>query len=459
MFFDVKIQNENMDLSIYNGKKILILGLGREGVDSLRFFLDNCPKNEIGIADSSNMDNLSEPAKNLIAKNPDIKTFLGENYLLSLESYDVVVKTPGIPIHLPEIEQAYARGKITSQTEIFFNLCPGIIVGITGTKGKSTTSSITCAILKRGGAKVQLLGNIGTPMLSYLDGADKESIFVCELSAHQLYNLKKSPHIAVILNIYQEHLDYYNNFREYIRSKANIAIHQSKEDCLIYDSGNLEVKSIASESLARKIAFNEYSWNYAGKTKLIGKFNLENAKVGAIIGRIIGVGDNDINAAIAEFEPLDNRLEFIGNFFGIDCYNDSLSTIQESAVAAIQGLGDRVETLIAGGFDRGQPFEKLAEAVLKGKINTLILFPVTGQRIWREIEKKALVLGENERLAQIGHYFTDNMDKAVDLAIARTGPGRICLLSAASASFNGFKDYADRGDKFKQSLAKINKPK
>jgi len=441
-----------MGLNRYKNKKILILGLGREGSDSLEFFLKNCPKNQIGVADIAPFDSLGKSVKEILSQNTQIKVFCGKNYLSSLKKYDLVVKTPGIPIHLPEIEQAYREGKITSQIEIFLEQCQGMIIGITGTKGKSTTSSIIHEIIKKSGKKAYLLGNIGIPALSFLKNADKNSIFICELSAHQLYKLKKSPHISVLLNIYPEHLDYYKNYHEYIRAKANIAIYQSKNDYLIYNSANTETNKIAQKSASRKIAFNQYQWKLPVKTKLIGEFNLENAKIGAIIGRLLKIPDKTINAAIAEFKPLANRLEFVGNFKGIDFYNDSLSTIQESAVAAIEALGNRIQTLIAGGFDRGQPLNKLASTILKSDIKTLILFPVTGKRLWSEINKLAKNNAKNRRLKYLKPYFVETMDKAVDIAFLNTNRGRICLLSAAAASFNIFKDYADRANKFKKAL-------
>jgi UDP-N-acetylmuramoylalanine--D-glutamate ligase len=444
-----------MDLSFYRDKKILILGLGREGFDSLSFFLRICPGAEIGIADRIESDKLGPQFRDVMDKNPQIRAFLGENYLLAINDYDVIVKTPGIPIHIAEIEQAFVQDKITSQTEIFFEQCPGMIVGVTGTKGKSTTSSITYEVLKAAGKNVSLLGNIGTPMLSFLEGAGVESIFVCELSAHQLYNLKKSPHIAVLLNIYREHLDYYKDFEEYIRAKANIAIHQSEEDILIYNSSNAEVGAIAGKSKARKIAFNEYSWKYPEKTNLIGAFNLENAKIAAIIGRELGIKDEVIDRAIAEFKPLENRLEFVGNFNGVDYYNDSLSTIQESAVVAIEGFGGRVQTLIAGGYERNQPFEKLAESILASRIKNLVLFPTTGQRIWDQIKRVAGPSEKTARLAEIATFFTESMEEAVIYARKNTVAGSVCLLSAASASFNNFRDYADRGNQFRACVRKL----
>lgn len=441
-----------MNLGIYKNKKILILGLGREGVDSLSFFLKNCPENEIAAADRSRINDLAPAAREILSYNPQIKLILGENYLTDLEKFDLVVKSPGIPIHTHEIEQARKSGKITSQTEIFFNQCPGMIIGVTGTKGKSTTSSIIYGIIKKSGRQVFLLGNIGTPMLAYLEAANKDDVFVCELSAHQLYGLKKSPHIAVLLNIYPEHLDYYSSYEEYIQAKANIGIHQSESDYLIYNSSNNETARIAHISLSQKIAFDKFDWNFCGTTSLIGNFNLENAKIGAIVGKLIGITDRDIEAAIFEFKPLANRLEFVGNFNGIDCYNDSLSTIQESAVAAIDGLGERVRTLIAGGFDRGQPFDKLAAAILDSNIKNLILFPATGKKIWEEIEQTAKTADKIGRLSVIKRFFVENMEEAVGRVFSETERGGICLLSAASASFGNFRDYADRGDQFKNCL-------
>ena len=442
------------DLQKYTGKKILILGLGREGAASLRFFLDNRVAAVLGVADKTPADKLAPEVKEILSQNPKIQVHLGENHLDCLDDYDLVVKSPGIPIHIARIEKSFLRGKITSQTRIFFDEYPGTIIGVTGTKGKSTTSSIIHDVLKKGGKRVTLAGNIGIPMISFLKDAGKDDYFVCELSAHQLYDLKKSPHIAVLLNIYPEHLDYYKDFGEYIRAKANIALNQSNSDYLIYNSANPEVDAISRQSAAQKIAFNEYDWSYEGKTALIGKYNLENAKIGAIIGRLLGIDDGDINAAIAQFKPLDHRLEFVGNFDGIDFYNDSLSTIQESAVAAIESFGPMLQTLIAGGFDRHQPFDKLGAQIVRSDIRNLILFPTTGARIWEETQRQATAMGKDGRLRQIKPFFVESMEDAVRSSLANTALGHIAALSAASASFGGFRDYVQRGDYFRECLAR-----
>lgn len=438
------------------GKKILILGMAREGTDSLRYFLAKYPAAEIAVADRAELERLSKPAREILAQNPRVLFFGGIDYLESLKNYDLIVKSPGIPIHLPAVENAYRQGKVTSQSEIFFKECPGTIIGVTGTKGKSTTASIICQILKKTGKKIFLLGNIGEPMLSYLNVADEETLFVCELSAHQLYNLNQSPHIAVITNIYPEHLDYYQNYSEYINAKANIAIHQSKNDYLIYNGKIPEAVRIAEKSTAQKIDFAKYKYEFRQKSKLLGSFNLENAKIGAIVGKLMGLSEQEIDSAAADFQPLSDRLEFVGRFNGVDCYNDSLSTIQESAVAALEALGDRVSTLIAGGFDRGQPFDKLAAAILESNLKTLILFPTTGTRIWEEVKNRAEFSQKSGRLNDLESYFVETMNEAVDLVFKKTEKGEICLLSAASASFGGFADYADRGDRFKKCLFEIS---
>lgn len=436
----------------YSGKKILILGLAREGTDSLRYFLEKYPAVQIAAADRAEIEKLGPAARGLLAENPQVRFWGGNGYLEALDNYDLVVKSPGIPIHLPPVERAFKRGAITSQTEIFFKECPGMIIGITGTKGKSTTASIIYEIIKRSGKKTLLLGNIGEPMLSYLPRADKNTFFVCELSAHQLYNLKQSPHIAITTNIYPEHLDYYKNYNEYILAKMNICLHQTENDYFIYNGRIKEIIPWLKKTKAQKIDFSAVDWRFEEKTALTGEFNMENAKIGAIVGRLLGIADNVINAAIADFKPLPNRLELIGNFSGIDCYNDSLSTIQESAVAAIEALGPRVQTLIAGGFDRNQPFDKLARSVLSSNIRNLVMLPATGIKIWREIEKQAESSGQTDRFRELSYCPAVDMREAVDSVFAKTKKGKICLLSAAAASFGGFADYADRGRQFKECL-------
>jgi UDP-N-acetylmuramoylalanine-D-glutamate ligase len=413
-------------------KRVLILGFGKEGMDNFRFLRKLFPKKVLGIADKDSK------LKNQNSKLKKVRWHLGENYLKSLKKYDVIIKSPGIP---PKVIAPFVtkRQKITSQTEIFFENCPGKIIGITGTKGKSTTASLIYQILKRGRVKAHLVGNIGKPVLSSLLGAREKDVFVYELSSHQLYNLKKSPQIAVFLNIYPEHLDYYKNFKEYVTAKANIARYQTKNDFLIFNSGDKIVSKVAKKSRAKKIPIK-------------GKYHSLNRAAAKAVGKIFKISDKIISKAIKEFKPLPHRLELVGTFRGITFYNDALSTIPETAILAMETLGKRVQTIFLGGYDRKIDFKNLARSILKKRnIKNLILFPTTGEKIWKDILKSARGRGVPK------HFFADNMKEAVRLAYRYTEKGKICLLSTASTSFSIFKNYKEKGNLFKKYVKKYGK--
>jgi UDP-N-acetylmuramoylalanine--D-glutamate ligase len=426
---------EGKPLASYGaGKKILILGFGKEGLDTLNFLRKIFPEKIIGVGD---IKKEVRSQKSEVRKDKNIRWYLGENYLKAIADYDIIIKSPGIPIHLPEIEKAYKKGKITSQTEIFFENCPGKIVGITGTKGKSTTTALIYKILKEGGLRAHLVGNIGKPVLNLLLSATKNDIYVYELSSHQLYNLKKSPHIAVFLNIYSEHLDYYKNFNEYKNAKTNITRYQKKSDFIVYNSKDKEVIEIVKKSKAKKVAIQgEY-------------YDLDIAAAKAV-AKVFQIPTKKVEKAIKNFKHLPHRLEYVGTFKGIKFYNDALSTIPETAIAALNKLGDNVQTLFLGGFDRGLKFEKLADRILKSKVKNLILFPTTGEKIWEALRLASLVQGK--KLPE--HFFTNKMNKAVRWAYENTNKGKICLLSCASPSFSIFKDYKEKGNLFKKYVRK-----
>jgi UDP-N-acetylmuramoylalanine-D-glutamate ligase len=420
-------------------KEILILGFGREGQDTFKFLRKLFPEKTIGITDRLELKKLDKKAQKLIKSNKKIKLNLGKNYLRTLKNYDFIIKSPGIP---PKVIAPFIgkEQKITSQAEIFFENCPGKVIGITGTKGKSTTASLIYKILRQGRVKAHLIGNIGKPVLSSLIAAREEDVYVYELSSHQLYNLKKSPQVAIFLNIYPEHLDYYRNFREYVATKANIARYQNKRDCLIFNSEDKLVSKIAKKSKAKKIPIK-------------GKYYELNKAAARVAGKIFKIPEKIIQKAIREFKPLPHRLELVGTFKGITFYNDALSTIPETAILAMETLGKRVQTIILGGFDRKIDFKKLAKNVFKKKnIKNVILFPTTGKKIWKEI----LFLARSREVPR--HFFVDNMPEAVKLAYQHTERGRICLLSCASTSFSIFRDYKEKGNLFKkQVLAQAKK--
>jgi len=446
-----------MNLAELKNKRILILGFGKEGRDNLEFLRKLFPGKTIGIADQKKLSSIfyDRRKQGIIKKFGKVRLHLGKNYLKALKDYDVIIKSPGIPF---KILPKSVLNKVTSQTEIFFENCPGKIVGVTGTKGKSTTTSLICKILKTAGLKVHLVGNIGKPVLNLLFSATPKDVYVYELSSHQLYNLKKSPRIAVFLNIYHEHLDYYRNFKEYVQAKTNITRYQTKDDFLIFNSEDKIVKEIAKNSKARKVPIK-------------GKYYSLNRAAAKAVGKIFKIPQRIIEKAIGEFKPLPHRLELVGTFKGITFYNDALSTIPETAILAMEALGKRVQTIFLGGFDRRIDFKDLAKNILENKnIKNLILFPTTGEKIWKDIVRQNKRRGD-KRGRVLNHFFVNRamrtssssspsprysaaqyMKDAVKLAYQHTQKGKICLLSCASTSFSIFRDYKEKGNLFKKQV-------
>jgi len=446
-----------MKLKELKSKRILILGFGREGRNTFRFLRKLFPRKVLGIADKNEKVDQSCLAKISNQKIKLYKLHLGENYLKSLKDYDVIIKSPGIPFKI--IPRSELR-KLTSQTEIFFENCQGQIVGITGTKGKGTTAVMIYEILKAEGIKAHLIGNIGKPVLNLLFSAIPDNVYVYELSSHQLYNLKKSPHIAVFLNLFADHLDYYQNFKEYADAKANITLHQKKDDYLVYNAQDKIVKEIAEKSKAKKVPIK-------------GEYYELNRAAARAVGRLFKIPSKIIEKAIKEFKHLPHRLELVGTFERITFYNDASATIPEATMAAMETLGrKKVETIILGGSDKNIDFKNLAKKVLESKIKTVILFPTTGKKIWKDIVRQKRK-ETNRKGRVLNHFFVNRakstssssspsprysaaqyMKDAVKLAYQHTKADKICLLSTACASFSIFKDYKEKGDLFKKYVRK-----
>lgn len=449
------------------GKKILLLGFGKEGRSTLAFLRKVFPGKKIGIADQKELSQFNSKLQEEIKRGEDLELFLGRDYLKSLSSFEVIIKSPGISPFFPQL--AKAKEKITSQTKLFFANCPGKIVGITGTKGKSTTATLIYQVLKKGGIKVHLVGNIGRPPLNFLLSATEEDVFVYELSSHQLFDLQQSPFVAVLLNIFPEHLDYYPTYEEYIQAKVNITRFQGREDFFLYNFDQKEVREIGDTTSARKIPFSlerelspgcflkggkifcclEQAQEIISRQEipLLGRFNLYNVMSAVIVGRIFGVSQKSIRIAIREFKPLRHRLEKLGTFRGITFVDDSISTVPQTAIAALEAFRGKVGMMILGGLERYQDFGELAQKIWEEGIENLILFPSTGKRIWREIVKRR---PKGKNLPR--HFFVKGMKEAVFLAFRYTPKGKICLLSPASASFNLFRNYEERGNLFRKYI-------
>jgi UDP-N-acetylmuramoylalanine--D-glutamate ligase len=454
-----------MYLNELKNKRILVLGFGKEGKDNYLALRKLFPEKILAIADKLELEELLKGTQELLEKDKNLKLHLGKNYLKALKNYDLVIKTPGIP--LKTIKPFLNKdAKVTSQTEIFFEYCPGKIIGVTGTKGKGTTSSLIYRILKKGGLKVHLIGNIGRPVFQTLLRAKKtpfssspslllgraktSDIFVYEISSHQLQTLKKSPFIAVFLNLYPDHLDYYKNFKEYCRAKESIARYQTKKDYFIYNSEQKLLREIAEKSKAKRIPIpTNYEFLTNIRIPLTGKFNLQNIMAAVTVGKIFGVSDRKIIQTIENFKPLPHRLEFVGKYKGVEFYNDSFATIPQATIAALDALGKRVKTLILGGSSKRETdFPLLAKKILKSKIENLILFPDTGKEIWEALRLASPAQGKKLPKS----FFVRSMPEAVKIAYQCTKKSGICLLSPASASFSLFRNYKERGNLFKKYI-------
>jgi len=433
------------------GRSILILGFGTEGQATYEFLRSMWPAKPISIADQRGLDGFPGEVVRPLQEDRAATLNFGPGYLEALAAgkCDVLIKTPGIPAALDSLAEARRSGcALTSHSQIFMSNYPHEkIIGVTGTKGKSTTTSLIYHMLRRGGLPAELVGNIGQPPLARLKQAVVGSYFVYEFSSHQLAEIESSPHIAVLLNIVPEHLDYYSSFEEYVAAKENITRFQDSEDFLVFNPDYPIPSQIAKRTKATLKPFS--TKNDLGEIPLPGTFNLENVMAAVTAASLCGVKAEAIRSAIKEFRPLPHRLEPVGTFNGVTFYDDSIATVPDATLAALDALGPGVQTLILGGHERNLDFSDFGRK-LPGNVKTLILFPPTGERIWNAIQA-------NSRHSALPEaFFVTGMEEAVRTAFERTEKGKICLLSPASPSFGTFKDYRDRGESFKAFVSKLS---
>lgn len=438
-------------------KSILILGFGAEGQATYDFIRRRWPLKPLSIADQRPIEAFPDDIARRLQDDPGARLNFGPRYLDSTDGYncDVVIKTPGIPATIRAIARARKTGcALTSHSQIFLSNYPREkVVGITGTKGKSTTSSLIHHILTCAGIPAQLVGNIGQPPLALIDTVPAETIFVHEFSSHQLAELETSPHIAVLLNIMPEHLDYYASFEEYTAAKENITKYQTADDFLIFAADYPIPTAIAEHSKAtlKPVRMSDRVDHIIAPEAipLPGKFNLQNVLSAIAAASLCGVAPEAMGDAIRTFRALPHRLEPVGRFKDITFYDDSIATVPEATLAALDALGPSVQTLILGGHERNLDFSAFGSQFPEG-VRTVILFPPTGIRIWNAIEAHS----RNAALPEA--FFVRSMEQAVEIAYQRTEPGRTCLLSPASPSFGIFKDYKERGDLFKALVRKLS---
>ena len=431
---------------LMEGKKVLLLGFGREGQSSYQQIRKALPVLHLTIAD------ISETVREHEAVNGDryLSFMLGPQYMEGLHSFDLIVKSPGVTLKdvTPPIEAA----RITSQTDLFLRKYAPQIIGVTGTKGKSTTSSLICHILKNAGLEAILLGNIGTPAFHFIDNITSETKVVFELSSHQLEYIVRGPHIGILLNLYQEHLDAYRSYEDYRLAKMNMVKYQQSGDYFIYNADDPlvteHVDSLHRDQQMVPFSLKGEAEGYDFHNRYLrGDHNRRNVLAAVAACRICGLDDFDINEGIDSFKGLAHRMEYVGEYHGIGFYNDSIATIPEACMAALSSI-PRVDTLILGGFDRGIDYEPLAKFLIASGVQTLILTGMAGGRIGDALE--TLGIG-GKRIVRI-HRF----DEFLGPALKYTRQGHVCLLSPAAASYDEFRSFEERGMRFTELVKKEN---
>jgi len=425
--------------------KIAIAGYGLEGESNYRYWSNNT-ENDITITDQRQPDRTIPNG---------VATIIGEDAFEKLQDFDLVIRTAGLAPR-----KIKTNGKIWSATNEFFAKCPASIIGVTGSKGKGTTASLITSILRESGKKVWLIGNIGEPSLDIIDQIDENDVIVYELSSFQLWDLEKSPHIAVILFIEREHLDIHSNVEEYVSAKANITKYQTVNDILIYNQFNQYAKDIASGSKARLIGYTDEktahikeSYFYYGEQKIcsinalqvIGKHNQDNA-CAAIDAIWELIQDKEaIERGISSFKGLPHRLQFIHEVNGIKYYDDSIATTPSSAIAALRSF-DTPKVIILGGSSKGSDFSELGNELTKHDVKAIL--------IGDEAENIAKAC-QSAGFSDFEIMENPTMTKIVDRAQSLAKSDGVVLLSPASASFGLFKNYIDRGEQFEAAVHAI----
>ena len=430
-----------------SNKKILLLGYGKEGKSTYQFIRKYFPDMLIGIYDKNEI-------KDRLDK---VDLYSGSSYEEILSDYEVIIKSPGIVFHSKNNK---AFKKLSSQTELFLEAYRSQTIGITGTKGKSTTSSLLYHVLRTAKKDVLLAGNIGIPVFDILEHIHEDTLIVYEMSSHQLEYVNNSPRIALHLNIYQEHLDHYGTFEKYAIAKENIYKFQQKGDLFVYNKQFItpdrhlkaDTLTISNTSEPADIIVAKNQITYLDhhveidedEILLKGQHNIYNIGATYGIAKYLGVTDEDFMEAVTTFKPLPHRMEYVAEVEGIKFYNDSISTICETTMQNAMSIKN-VDTVILGGMDRGIEYQPLVDFLMASEIKNLILMPDTGLRL-----EKLISNSSDQSKLEHSIYVVTNVEEAVATAKKVTRKGKTCLFSPAAASYGFFKNFEERGEVFKK---------
>lgn len=426
-------------IDFFKDKNILILGLGREGRATLGFIRKHYPDMHLTVADRN-------PVK---VDDGNVTLICGENYLDCINDFDIVMQSPGISLRDVKIDEGTT---VTGEMDLFLRFVPCKKIGITGTKGKTTTTTLIYRMLQADGVPSMVMGNIGTPVFESLDEIDGK-IAVIEMSCHQLEFSHASPDVAVFTNAFPEHLDHYNGFEGYIGAKLNIVRYQNEDNLFISNADQLLEDVVGDLSFVRSRRVNvsckayendEFFRKLTTLTEVLpGELQWQDIFYAATAVREFGVSDAAIEKAVSEFGGIAHRLEKFAVKNGISFYDDAIATIPHAVMGNVRALGN-VGTLIIGGMDRGLDYSDFVAELMSAPIDNLICMPETGYNIASDLEAKG---------CKLNIVRCETLEDAVAKSFELTASGKACLLSPAAASYNRYKNFEEKGNAFKKMVA------
>lgn len=449
-----------------SGRSVTVIGMGISNVPLIKMLLRSGVK--VTVRDKASREKVADLAQEL--ESLGAKLILGPNYLENL-SEELIFRTPGLSPNTPQLAQAVENGAaLSSEMEVFFQTCPSHLIAVTGSDGKTTTTTIISEFLKEAGKTVYVGGNIGKPLLPDVPDMEPEDFAVLELSSFQLMTMNQSPNVAVITNLAPNHLDYHHTMEEYTNAKKNIFLHQSEDDRLVLNYDNEVTRSMAAEAVcpvtwfSRKEKLEEgvylrdgaiWLTNSMGSREVLplsdiqlpGVHNIENymAAIAAVDGL---VPDKCVRAVARRFKGVEHRIELVRELDGVKYYNDSIGTSPSRTTACLESFPQKI-ILIAGGYDKGVPFTQLGVEIV-GHVKALFLTGNTAGAIRQAVQQAPGYAESGMILAE-----TEDLAAAVAAAHKAAKPGDVVVLSPACAAFDHFKNFMERGQVFKKLVREL----
>lgn len=448
-------------------KKVAVIGLGVSNKPLIEYLYKL--QAEITVFDNKEKDKIDPEILNQLEEYQINQSF-GKNYLSKLKGFDIIFKSPSCRFDLPEIQEEVKNGaRLTSEIELVLELSPCKVIGVTGSDGKTTTTSLIYEILKNK-YKCYLGGNIGIPLFTKLSEMNPEDIIVLELSSFQLMTMKQAPNIAVITNVTPNHLDIHKSYEEYIAAKANIFLNQEENDLLVLNYDNEITRNFAKQANGKVILFSSKEKLADGviyhdkiikscendlrrhiiklkDTNLRGIHNAENICAAIAATSTLVSVEEQVNA-IKQFKGVEHRLEFVKEIDGAKWYNDSIASSPTRTIAGLKSFDEEI-VLIAGGYDKHLDYEPIAEPIIE-KVKTLILMGQTSNKILGVVQNKLKEKGNELQIHKV-----ETLEEAINKAKESAKSGQVVLFSPASASFDMFKNFDERGKKYKELVRKL----